>query len=811
MKLKSLSAKDLVVPYKPKQLGFRTTDDLEDIDAVLGQDRALDAIAFGTEIQSPGFNLFLLGEEGTGRNEFVRAFLKDKAGKMEDPCDWVYVHNFEISHKPRALRIPPGRGKELTLAMEGFVEEVRVSVPAFLESDETQNQLRAIQEDYQQKSEAEFDQLREQAAAHHIALIRTPMGFGFAPMINDDVVKPEDYEKLPEVEKERFKAEIEKLEETLQEIVKRMPQRGKEQRDAMRDFLFEMTAIPIGTCLEQVIGQFNDLPEVLEHLEAVRQDLIKNYYIIQMAERKATSTEVVEEGKPSSFEIGGFERYKVNPIVVHDGKSGAPVILEDHPSFSNLMGRVEHISRLGTLVTDFSLIKAGSLHRANGGFIILDALKLLRQPFSWDSLKRALKGKRISIESPGQMLGLISTVSLEPEPIPLNVKVVLVGSRLLYYLLSEYDPEFPDLFKVEADFDRDMSRTEDTNSRFPRMIATQVRKDGLKPFDASAVALVMQRAIRLAGDREKISIHMRSISNLLHEADFHAGQENAGRVSRKHVQKAVEMRERRADRLRERVYEMITRDIVLLSTEGEAVGQINGLSVIELGGFAFGRPTRLTARVRLGAGKVIDIEREVELGGPIHSKGVMILSGFLAARYALELPLSLSATIVFEQSYGGVEGDSASSAELYALLSALAEAPLRQDLAVTGSVNQFGEVQVIGGVNEKIEGFFDICKRRGLTGTQGVLIPNANTNHLMLRDDVIEAVSRHQFHIYPVRTIDEGISLLTGLEAGKRNSKGQYKEGSVNDQVERRLIGFADARRRFASRDGEGQAEGKRK
>jgi lon-related putative ATP-dependent protease len=801
MKLKSLSTKDLVVSYKPRQLGFRTTDDLEDIDRVLGQNRALDAIAFGTEIRSPGFNLYLLGEEGTGRNEFVRGFLEDKAAGMEEPCDWVYVHNFEVSHKPRAVRIPPGRGKELALAMESFIEEVHESVPAFLESDETQNQLRAIQENFQQKSEADFDHLREQAAAHNIALIRTPMGFGFVPMIDDEVVKPQEYEKLPKDKKEKFETDIGELEETLQEIIKRMPQLGKEHRDAVRNFLHEMTAIPIGTSLEQVIEKFKDLPEVMEYLEAVRQDLIKNYHSIQMAERKATTTEVAEEGKPSSFEIGGFERYKVNPVVTHDGNSGAPVILEDHPTFSNLMGRVEHISRFGTLVTDFNLIKAGSLHSANDGFIILDALKLLSQPFSWESLKRALKGNCISIESPGQMLGLISTISLEPEPIPLNVKVVLVGSRQLYYLLSEYDPEFPDLFKVEADFDQDMDRNEESESLFPRMIATQLRKDGLKPFDASAVALVMQRAIRMAGDREKISIHMRSISNLLHEADFHAGQKNVHLVSREHVLKAIEMQERRADRLRERVYEMITRDIVLLKTSGETVGQVNGLSVIEMGGFAFGRPTRITARVRLGAGKVIDIEREVELGGPIHSKGVMILSGFLAARYAIDYPLSLSATLVFEQSYGGVDGDSASSAELYALLSALAETPLRQDLAVTGSVNQFGEIQVIGGVNEKIEGFFDICKRRGLTGTQGVLIPAANINHLMLRDDVVEAVARKQFHIYPVATIDEGLSLLTGIAAGKRNSKGHYRKETVNDLVERRLIGFAESRRAFGSRD----------
>ncbi len=801
MKPKPFPANRLTVSYKAKQRGFRTTDELEDLEGVLGQSRALEAIRFGTEIDSPGYNLYLLGDEGTGKHEVILDFLQEKAGKMDDPWDWVYVHNFETSHKPRALRIPSGRGRELASTMEQFVEDIRASVPAFLENEENQSRLRAVQEEYQHKPETAFEELRKYAEEHQFALIRTPMGFGFAPMIGDEVAKPEVYDKLPKANRQRMEADIEDLQEKLQDIIKRVPIWDKERRVALRKLYSEMTAIAIDSSIEQVIEQFRDLPEVLDYLDVVHRDLIENFHSIQMSEQRASETEPPHEGIPSSVEIGGFERYKVNPVVAHDESSGAPVVYEDNPTISNLMGRVEYISRYGALVTDFSLIKAGALHRANGGFIIFDAAKLLWQPFSWSSLKRALKGGKISIESAGQMLGLINTISLEPEPIGLDVKVILIGNRLLYYLLSELDPEFQDLFKVQVDFDSDMELNEDHEALFPRMIAARARKDGLRPLAPAAVALVMQHAVRLAGDRKKISIHMRSVSDLLHEAEFYAKQSNARRIGEQHVRKAIDTKIERADRLRDRVYESITRGFVLIDTEGEAVGQVNGLSVLELGGFAFGRPTRITARVRLGTGKVIDIEREVELGGPLHSKGVMILSGFLAARYAVNIPLSLSATLVFEQSYGGVEGDSASSAELYALLSALAEAPLRQDLAITGSVNQNGDVQVIGGVNEKIEGFFDICQRRGLTGTQGVLIPAANADHLILRDEVIEAVRKGKFHIYPVRSVDEGLALLTGLNPGKRNSKGRYPKGSMNDRVERRLVAFARARRQFARRD----------
>jgi lon-related putative ATP-dependent protease len=479
--------------------------------------------------------------------------------------------------------------------------------------------------------------------------------------------------------------------------------------------------------------------------------------------------------------------------VDHSATQGAPVIYEDHPTHQNLVGKIEHlVSQMGALITDFTLIKSGALHRANGGYLVLEAHKVLQQPYAWEQLKRAVRSGEIRIESLQQIFGLISTVSLEPEPIPLEVKIVLVGERLLYYLLSAYDPDFAELFKVEVDFEEQMERSSESDWLYARLIGTLARKEGLRHFDRTAVARVIEHSARLVGDAEKLSTHMQSIADLLREADYWAGLAGHEVTSAGDVQQAIEAQIHRANRLPQRIQEEIQRETILIATQGKKVGQINGLSVMMLGNYAFGHPSRISARVWLGKGEVLDIEREVELGGPIHSKGVLILSGFLGARYGLERPLSLSASLVFEQSYSGVEGDSASSAELYALLSALAEAPLKQSLAVTGSVNQHGQVQAIGGVNEKIEGFFEVCRARGLTGEQGVLIPAANVKHLMLRQDVVEAVTAGQFHIYPVETIDQGLEILTDLPAGERDEAGNYPEDSLNWRVEARLAALAD-------------------
>ncbi len=547
---------------------------------------------------------------------------------------------------------------------------------------------------------------------------------------------------------------------------------------------------------------------MLDHFADVERDLIENVglFLQNEGEEKASAFLDVSETDLSQTE---FQRYSVNIIVANGTRSSAPVIFEEHPTLGNLLGRIEHLSQMGALVTNFSLIKPGALHQANGGYIVLDARKVLSEPFAWDALKRALRGSAIRIESAADQFGLGTTVTLDPEPIPLDVKVVLIGERHLYDLLFQLDPDFSELFKVEADFEDRWERSIQNEQHTTRLFASIIKSEKLLPLDASGAAAMVEEAARLADDAERLSLQVGQLKDLLQEADFWA--EDAGHTAIGHndVDRAIRERIRRHDQVRKRVFEAIERDTLLISTDGTTVGQVNGLAVTGHGGFIFGRPSRITARVRMGSGKVIDIEREVELGGPLHSKGVMILASYLHANFALDLPVSLWASLVFEQSYGGVDGDSASSAELYALLSALSEIPIKQSLAVTGSVNQLGHVQAIGGVNEKTEGFFDICQSRGLTGEQGVLIPTANVKNLMLRKDVVEAAKMGNFHIYPVKTIDEGIEILTDKAAGQRGPTGRYEPDTINNLVDQKLRAFAEARRAFAKNnkdDGEPEA-----
>ena len=532
--------------------------------------------------------------------------------------------------------------------------------------------------------------------------------------------------------------------------------------------------------VEELLQKYAEIDSVVAYLNATQADVIKNVEFFLKG-----------HDEPDAF-TAWRRRYAVNVLSVDRPHRGAPVIYETNPTFQNLVGRIEHQAQAGTLVTDFTMIKPGALHRANGGYLMLDAHHLLTQPLAWDAVKRALQSHGIKTETPDRLVGVLNTVSLEPEPIPLDLKVVLIGDHHLYHLLCVYDPEFGELFKVAADFDDVTHRTPKNVEAFARLIATMVKSDSLRPLAAAAVGRVLEDAARRAGDAERLSASMRELSELLKESDYLAGEDDAPIVDCVHVERAIAAGIRRQDRLRERVHEGIVRGTVLVDTSGEAVGQVNGLAVLETSGFAFGNPHRITARVRLGGGNVVDIEREVKLGGPLHSKGVLILSGYLSGRYITDRPLSLSSSIVFEQRYGGVDGDSASSAELYAILSALAEVPVRQSLAVTGSVSQQGQVQAIGGVNEKVEGFFDICRSRGLSGNQGVLIPAANVKHLMLRADVVQAVKDRLFQVIPIHTVDEGIEVLTGYPAGARNEDGQFPEGSINHQVEARLLTFAE-------------------
>ncbi len=548
-------------------------------------------------------------------------------------------------------------------------------------------------------------------------------------------------------------------------------------------------------------AKYMEFGKVVAYLDAVDKDIIDNsakLFLESESEAPAPLAAVRQDGDAPRRPELQFRRYGVNLFVdnSNDGNgAGAPVFHEDHPTQPNLIGRAEHQAELGALLTDFTLLHAGALHKANGGYLILDAAKVLMQHYAWEELKRTLFAREIKIETPFQ--SYVSTITLEPEPIPLRVKVVLIGDRRLYYLLAAADPEFDELFKIAADFEDDLERDDASVEKYAGMIGAIAKKVEVRPLDRSAVARVIEHSSREAGDNRKLSARVGTVTDLLHESSHLAGLAKRSVVSAADVQSAIDLRIKRADRIRTRSLEQIELGTILIDTDGRRVGTINGLSVLQIGGFAFGRPTRITARVRMGRGEFVDIEREVDLGGPTHSKGVLILSSYLGARYAVDRPLSLRASLVFEQSYGGVDGDSASSTELYAILSALADVPIRQGLAVTGSVNQYGEVQAIGGVNEKIEGFFDVCAKAGLTGDQGVLIPKSNVDHLMLRQDIVDAAEAGKFAIYPIATIDQGIEILTGVAAGEIDASGDFPDGTINRLVEDRLVALADARRRF--------------
>ena len=790
-----LSVNRLYRPADLSALSFQTTSEIEPIDGLVGQQRAVEAIGFGTRVRKPGFNLFVIGSSGARMQQAVGSVLRQAAQEMPSPPDWVYVNNFSEPHKPIAIELPPGRALEFRGAMRELVDDLKTALPAVFESEDYQTRREAIDQAFQAKQGEAFSALRDKAAGKSIVILRTPVGFALAPARDGQVVPPDEFSKWPEPQRREVQETIEILEKDLEHIMHQIPQWEKAHRGEIRKLNRDTAMFAVGQSIDEVKAKFPDVPRVIEHLEAVRGDLIDNVAMFVM------KGEAEERENPDRRIGGSFERYEVNVLVSRAAQDkAAPIVEELHPTLANLIGSIEYVSQHGVLVTNFRLIKSGAAHRANGGFLLLDVRHLLMEPFSWAALKRTLRQREIKIEDVGRFLGLTSTVSLEPDPIPLDVKVVLFGSRLLYYLLVALDPEVNEYFKVLADFEDEVDRSPESEALHARLIASIVARNHLKPVDRDGVALLLEHASRLADHAGKLTLLIDQIRDVLAEADYWAADAKRATITRGDIQHALDQKVRRASRMRDRAQEAILRDVALIDTSGRCVGQVNGLSALELGGFRFGQPTRITCRVRPGSGKVVDIEREVELGGPIHSKGVLILSGFLAGRYAVDTPMSLFASLVFEQSYGGVEGDSASSAELYAILSALSELPLRQDLAVTGSVNQHGEVQAIGAVNEKIEGFFDICRRRTLTGTQGVLIPKANVQHLMLRQDVIDACAEGKFAIYPVNTIDEGIALLTGAPAGERSAGGCYPDGSVNRLVEDRLRSFARIRQSFGQR-----------
>ncbi|MCB1511553.1 MAG: AAA family ATPase [Hyphomicrobiaceae bacterium] len=794
---KPLPPSELRRTADPATLKFETTADLELISGLIGQDRALKAIEFGASMTPHDFNVFVLGPPASGKSTAVKAYLERKKGEPVALYDWIYVNNFEDYNRPRALRLPCGRAQAFSKAMVAAIDELRLTVPTTFESDDYQAQRRQIDEGFRAGQEEAFEALNKKAHDQNVAILRTPSGIAMAPMHDGKVVKPEVFNSLPEEMRHSVEEKIEALQKELAAILETVPKSDKERREKLADLNAGFAELAVNEALEPVMTGFVDVPDLKSYLEAVRSDLIRNIglFLVEDQDQQQIVKQSVDVSRDPRF-----RRYMINIMVASEKAADVcerPVVEELNPNYGNLIGRIEHIAQMGALVTDFLLVKPGALHRANGGFLLIDARKLLLSPFAWEALKRAIKAREIKVEQPAEMAGFMSTQTLDPEPIPLNVKVVLFGDRELYYMLAAHDPDFGRLFKVQADFDDTIPRSEANDGAYARLIASIVAQHELKHVERDGVARLIEEGARLADDREKLSIEIGRLADIVREADYWAGEAGRSLITRADIETAIEEHIQRSDRLRDRAQETISREIVMISTTGGKVGQINGLSVLQLGNFAFGRPTRITARVRMGQGRVVDIEREVKLGGPLHSKGVMILWGFLAGRYAQNVPLALAASLVFEQSYGGVDGDSASSTELYALLSALSGVPIKQGFAVTGSVNQLGEVQAIGGVNEKIEGYFDICVASGLTGEQGVLIPKANVQHLMLRPDVVKAVSEKRFAIHAVSHIDEGIEILTGVKAGSPDAAGNYPPGTINSRVESQLHAFATAAKQF--------------
>jgi lon-related putative ATP-dependent protease len=794
---KPLPAQMLYRFCDPGKLSFKTTESLEDLNEIPGQERAVEAIHFATGIDVDGHNVFVLGPPGTGRHTFVRHFLEKIAADRNTPSDWCYVYNFEDPRQPKTLELPAGVGKNLRIDIANAIEDAQTAIPAAFESEDFQLQNEAITDDFKEQQEQAFMAIEKVAKERGINLIQTPNGIAFIPMKGKEVIKPEEFEKLPKKEQDKIHKDIEELTEQLQRVLRSAPKRAREMRQKLRQLEHDVAGLAVTGLIDELKQKYKNVTAVLEHLSGMHADIIDNVGLfLKTSDGPGLPAQMQEMLR--SRESAVIRRYTINVLVDGSDCKGAPVVFEDKPSFPELIGKIEYEAEFGSLVTNFSLIRAGALHRANGGYLVLDAAKVLSYPLAWEGLKRAVKSRQLQVRSIGDDIGLVSTVSLEPQPIPLDLKVILIGERIHYYLLDRYDPEFSELFKVAADFEDRIDRNNQNVEYRARMLATVIRQENLKHLDRSGVARLVEESTRHAGDNEWLSADIRQSTDILREAHYRASHNGNKVIGAKEVQQAIDARIHRASRYRDQIQDGILRDTLRIETSGARIGQVNGLAVTQLGGFAFGRPQRITATVSLGSGKVIDIEREVELGGPLHSKGVLILTAFLSSHYVTDRPLSLSASLVFEQSYGGVDGDSASAAELCVLASSLSELPIKQSLAITGSLDQHGTIQAIGGVNEKIEGFFDICNKRGLSGDQGVLIPLANVRHLMLRDDVIDAVKRGQFHVYPVGHVDQCLEILTGTPTGERDKNGEFPVGSVNHKIRERLLGFADQLQAFS-------------
>jgi lon-related putative ATP-dependent protease len=764
----------------PGQLGFEDTGELEPLTEIIGQERAVEALEFGLQMKGPGFNLYVSGPVGTGKGTLIRQMVKRMAQGAPAPSDWCYVNNFQDPSRPTCLSFPAGQGTSFKREMAGFIEGLRRDIPLAFESKKYLDAKAKLNEEIESKKKALFRELTELSRTRGFGFEETPVGFGLVPLKAGRPMTDDEMEAMTEQEQQDLTERRKTLEGEIREFHVRIHGLEKEAEQRLRNLDRQLVVNVMEGRYETMRRAYQELPAVFAYLERVHHDIVHHYKDFLPREGPALAIPGLEPRRPD------MTRFLVNLIVEHDPTGGAPVIDESHPTYTNLIGKIERKAHLGVMYTDFTEIRAGAVLLANGGYLIVNAMDALRQPFSWDALKRVIKTAEVKIEDPGEFYGF-STAGLRPEPIPVNVKVIMVGPPMLYHLLQAYEEDFGKLFKVKADFDVEVVRSERQDRQYARFIAKLCREEGLPHFGADAVAEVIRQGFRLADRHDRLSLRFSLVSDLIREAGYWARKEGHSFVTRADVDAAISHKRHRSNLAEHWVQDEIKEGTLIVDLDGEVVGQVNGLSVHQLGDYAFGRPTRITARTYVGTKGVIDIQREAELAGMVHSKGVMTLAGYLAGKFASSHPFAMSASLTFEQTYSEVEGDSAAVAELAAVLSSLADLPIHQWLAVTGSINQLGEVQPIGGVNEKIEGFFESCSRRGLTGKQGVIIPARNTKHLALRREVVEAVESGHFAIYAVNTIEEALELLTGVAAGERGLDGTYPRETVFGRAAQRL------------------------
>lgn len=796
-----LAPEMLRVPCRLDMIGAAGSDALAPEPTIIGQERAVKALQFGLDIKMRGFNVYVSGLPGTGKTTAVRAFLEQLGAERPVPPDWCYVYNFRDPNCPQAIQLPAGDGDVLAREMRALVKTARKEISRVFESEEYAKRKAETLEKFATRKSEVLEGINQRAEDEGFVLQNTPMGFFIIPVVDGEPMKEKDFLSLADEVRKRITARREILEGDIEQAVRKMHSLDRDVTEAVQHLERETARFAVGHLVERLRERYTSHPAVLSYLDDVEDDIVDHIALFRGGDAQR------QQGVPPWAAEMPFRRYEVN-VLVTPVREGAPVVIEVNPTMPNLVGRIEREAQFGALVTDCSMIRAGALHRANGGYLVLPVEELLRNPFSWDVLKRALRDEKIVIEEPGERVGFMFTKGLQPMPIPLDIKVVLLGDPVLYHLLYEYDQEFRELFKVKAEFDTQMPRDEVNEAKYFSFCANLCTKEGLRHLDGGAVGRLIEHGSRLAGDQTKLSTCFADLADIVREAGYYAEQDDVSHITSAHVDRAIGQRIARSGLVRERIQDAAERGFILIDTQGAVPGQVNGLAVSRFGDLVFGRPCRITASVSPGTGGIIDIERQARLGGRLHTKGVLILSGYLAATYGKGTPLSLTARLVFEQSYEGVDGDSASSAELYALLSALADLPLRQDIAVTGSVNQRGEVQAIGGVNEKIEGFFDLCAGRSLTGTQGVLIPKANIANLMLKDKVVEAVREGLFHLWAVDRVEDGIALLTGIPAGTPDDKGGFVEGTVGCRVASRLAEWAKKTRPAAPGGDEGTRNG---